>query len=438
MAGLTSTPAGLTNNQFKPSSAAEAFTSFGEYIENVNKPLYESKIRPRYMQKLGIAELMNTLGSIFPVNRGEEIYHWEEARLFIDGVGTIAATSPTDTGTKVITDADHKVRVNDDVVIEGNITAHVTAKDATTFTVVPDTAQWDVTFSASESVDYFVYANEKGEATDQQTEWILDNVERIESKTAIISDIYKMSGTKMTDGSWIDIPGKGPAYVFYGEQKGFERFAAMREMKLVLGKFKENTNLSTLSGTQGLFDAVRTRGNIWSGYIETLSDITDITEALDTEAGENRYGAYVNSRQFNFLQDLTADNVGLAAYGMFQNGQQDAINFGFSGLKRSGYEIMFHKWNLLTNPQLLGKNKVVKGVLFPMGEMKDAKTGDMIPNMSIIYKQLGDYSRRFESWITGAAKGIYTDSAGNDSITVNYRSDEGFRLAGANQFVIIE
>lgn len=434
---ITSTPAGLANNQFLATDASASFVSFGDFIQYVNEPQYAEKIKQIYMQELGITELLSSLGSEFAVGRDTENFWFEQGRRFVDGTGTIASTSPTDTGGKVITDADHRVRDEDDVIINGEIRGHVTATSSTTFTVTPYASTWGVTFTASQAVNYFVSSNEHEKASNQQTEWLQPNVDRHEAKLAIMKDIYKMSGSQMTDKSWVNIGGKD-AYIYLGEEEGFKRFKAYEEMKMVYGTPADNTNLSAFNGTEGLFDALEKRGNVWGGYIQSLSDIDDITEALDTESGESAMAAYVNSRQFNYLQDMVADNVGLAAYGMFDNGKEDAIKFGFSGIMRSGYEIMFHKWNLLTNPQLGGKDKVFKGVMFPLGEMRDAETGMSIPCLSVLYKELNGYSRKFESWLTGAANGTYTDSNGNDSLTVNYRSEKGMRVAGANRFVLIK
>jgi len=435
---ITSTPAGLANNQFRDSASPTDFVSWGDFIQYVNEPQYAEKIKQIYMQELGITELLSSLGSEFAVGRDTENFWFEQGRRFVDGAGTIGSTSPTDTATKVIADADHKVRNGDDVIINGEIRGHVTTSNATTFTVAPYTTTWGVTFTSNQPVNYFVSSNEHAKASDQQTQWLQPNVDRHEAKLAIMKDIYKMSGSQMTDKSWVNIGGKD-AYIYLGEEEGFKRFKAYEEMKMVYGTPAENTTISsTLNGTEGLFDALEKRGNVWGGYIQSLSDIDDITEALDTESGESAMAAYVNSRQFNYLQDMVADNVGLAAYGMFDNGKEDAIKFGFSGIMRSGYEIMFHKWNLLTNPQLGGKDKVFKGVMFPLGEMRDAETGMSIPCLSVLYKELNGYSRKFESWLTGAANGTYTDSSGNDSLTVNYRSEKGMRVAGANRFVLIK
>lgn len=435
---VTQTPPGMANNNFLATSAATSFASFGDWIQYVNKPEYVEKVKSRFMQDLGISELLSTLGREFEVGRDSELFWFEEGRRYISGSGTIAAVSPSDTGAKVITDSNHKVRDDEEVVINGEIRAHVTATTSTTFTVVPKSTTWGVTFASAAAVNYFVFGNEFQKSSNQPTEWITPNVQRYEASTMIIKDIFKMSGSQATDKTWIPQPNGTGAYIYYGEAEGFKRFRSMEEMEMILGQKAENTNLSAYNGTEGLFDALETRGTVWSGYIESLSDIDDITEALDTEAGEAAYGAYVNSKQFNYLRNLVADNVGLAAYGMFNNGQEDAIKFGFKGLVSSGYEIMFHKWSLLNNPQLLGKDQVFKGVLFPMGEIRDPESGQSIPCLSVLYKGLGGYSRKFESWLTGAMNGTYTDSNGNDSLTVNYRSEKGMRVAAANRFVLIK
>jgi len=436
--GLTSQPAGLANKQFKDTGTPDSFISFGDFIDTVDKPVYEEKIQPKYMQELGISELIKNFGGEFPVERDSELYHYEQTRRYINGVGTAgSAIAASDTGTLVITDNGHLVREDDDLALNGGrVRVHVTATTTNTFTVVPKSQQWGTTIGSGDSVSYFVFGNEHGKGTDQPRVWHVPNVDRIESTLMIMKDDFKMTGSQMTNGSWIKTPDGKDAYIFYAEEEGYKRFRAYEEMEMVLGQKATNTNLSSDQGTEGLFDATERRGNVWNGYINSLTDVDDIVEAFDSESGPMEYAVYSNTRQFNSFQDMISDATGLVSYGMFNNGKDDAVKFGFKGLNRSGYDIYFHKWPLLTNPQLLGSDQYYKALWIPQGEIKDATTSASIPHISMLYKQHGSYSRRYETQMSGFANGVKNDPNGNDSITVDYRSEIGFRGAAMNCFLI--
>ena len=73
---ITSTPAGLQNPQFLTGDASASFVSFGDFIQYVNKPEYEDRIKEIYMQELGITELLSSLGRECALDRD-----WETLRI---------------------------------------------------------------------------------------------------------------------------------------------------------------------------------------------------------------------------------------------------------------------------------------------------------------------------------------------------------------------
>lgn len=439
MATITGQAADFSPNVTPTQSGASAdFASFGDFIDTVKEPNYQRAIQKKYHEELGITALLEMNSLEQAVNRDSELYHYEDTRLYIDGSATAGAaiTAGTSTGAVTFTDTAHSVRENDNLVIDGGTVVHVTSTTTDTFTAVPYDATWNITVGSGNSVEYFVFGNEFGKGTNQPTEYLIDNVERIESKLMIMKDTFTMTGSEMTDKTWIDgLRGTG-AYIYRAEERGFMRFKAYEEMQMVYGQEASNSNLSSLQGTKGLFRQIEDRGNVLGDYLSSLSDYEDLTEVLDAVSAPAQYAQFTDSRQFNLSQNLISDATGLVSYGLFNNDENRMVSFGFKGLSISGYEFYLKKWNLLNNPQLGGKKKVYKGAFIPMGTVKTQEGN--LPNLSILYKQLGSYNRKFESWMVGAADGVYNDSDGFDGKTVNYRSEKGFRGVAMNSFALIK
>lgn len=436
MATITGQPADFSPNVTPTQSgASNSFASFGDFIDTVNEPEYVRSIQKKYNEELGITALLMMQGAEFPVSRDTELYHYEDVRSFVDGSATAggAITAGSTTGAITFTDANHSVRDEDNLVINGRTLVHVTSTTTNTFVAVPYAAAWDITVGSGEAVDYFVSGNEFAKGTNQPTEYLIDNVERIESKLMIMKDRFTMTGSQMTDKTWIDgLKGTG-AYIYRAEEKGFMRFKAYEEMTMVYGQEAENSNLSNLQGTKGLFKQIKDRGNVVGDYLTSLSDYEDLTEVLDAVSAPVAYAQFTDSRQFNLSQNLISEATGLVSYGLFDNSADRMVSFGFKGLGISGYEFYLKKWNLLNNPQLGGKRKAYKGVMVPMGTVKTQEGN--LPNLSILHKQLGSESRNFKTQISGFG---YNDPNGFDGLNVDYLSEKGFRGVAMNSFVLID
>lgn len=419
------------------SGASSSFASLGDFYNTVKEPEYLRKIQKKYHEDLGIMALLMTNGQEGFTARDTENYHYEATRSFVDGTATAnSAIASTDTGAEQFNETNNSVRLGDVVMIEGKVPAIVTSRATNSFTATPKTSTWGITVSSGAAVTYFVAFNEFQKGTDQPTQYLIDNVERVETKLSIMKDRYTMTGSEMTDRTWIEgLNGTG-AFIYYGEEKGYMRFKAYEEMKLIFDSESENSNLSGYNGTKGLFTQITERGNVVGDYLSTLSDVEDVTEVLDQASGPAQYAAFLNSRQFNLMQNLISDATGLVSYGLFDNDKEKMVDFKFKGLSVSGYDFFLKKWNLLNNPQLGGKNKVYKGAMIPMGQVKTQEGN--IPNLSILYKKLGSYSRKFETQITGFGNGVGNDASGFDGINVDYRSECGLRGAAMNSFVLIK
>jgi len=445
MATVTSQSPDYAPKQYGPyTGAAPDFVSIGEYLDIVNDPNYTNQILSKFKQDLDIMPMLLAAGREFPINRDNDIFHFEETRRYVSGDATTGgAIAPTDTGSITFTDADHKVRDEDDIriIADGkSIIAHVTSTTSTTFVAVPKDAQWGATVGSGASVPYHVFGNEFGKGTNQPTEYLIDNIERKETKIGIMKDRFTMTGSQMTDHSRVTLPDGRTAFIYYSEQEGYKRFLAYKEMKLVYDVEANNTNLSTLQGNKGLIRSIEEEGNVMSGYIDTLDQMDDLVNVLDAQGGEASYALAANTKQFLRLQNMLAGTGGDITYGMFDNDEsgQKTLGLGFKGFTRAGYDFFLKKAAFLNNPQIGGLGNIHKAFLIPQGSERDPQTGNEIPNLSILYKELNGYSRKMETQMTGFAGNVKGDPSGFDGVNVDYRSECGLRTAAMNKFVLVK
>jgi hypothetical protein len=203
-----------------------------------------------------------------------------------------------------------------------------------------------------------------------------------------------------------------------------------------------------VEGTEGIFNAVQTRGNVWAGGIpSTLQDFDTIISRLDNQGAIEENVLFVN-RDMTFAIDdmLAAQNsygAGGTSYGLFDNDEQMALNLGFSGFRR-GYDFYKTDWKYLNDPTMRGGLAAgagtVNGLLVPAGTTtvydqvlgKNAKR----PFLHVRYRASQSEDRRYKTWMTGSAGGASTNDL--DAMEVHFLSERAVCVMGANNFVIFE
>lgn len=439
-------PTDFSPNSFVQDSAAISnFVSLGAFVNEVDMPdNIRELVRPYGDQRVsGPYGLLSLVGATSAAGTNDEKQWWEEARLHATADGTIASTSPSDTGGKLITSTAHKVKEKDVVLINGTIRARCSARNsANSYTVIPLGTTWGVTFAANAAVKVAIIGNMWGQGTDQPTLYLEANVRKLTNTYAIIKNLYAATGSAMTNIGWIDLPDGRKCWYHKGELDARHRFEDYLEMMLMLGQSADNTNLTDINGSVGYFDAVESRGIVNNGYLTDLADWEDLVKAFDKQGATPEYAGYFNTDQM-LLNDrmvaAAAGGLGTSSYGMFNNSKDMAVNLGFKSHSIGGYTFHNHGWKLLNDPTLLGHfTDTYKGVLVPMTTVVDPKTGESAPALEKCYKSAEGYSREVETWMTGAARGVYTDSAGNDSLKFNFRSEIMLVTRAANRHVVIK
>jgi hypothetical protein len=281
--------------------------------------------------------------------------------------------------------------------------------------------------------------------------------EFFEVSPIIIKDKYVVSGSDMAQIGWVEVTTENGAtgYLWYmkSEHETRLRFEDYLEMAMVEGVPAETGSGAIAvsgdlgnKGTDGLFNSIETRGNVWSGgNPSSLSDFDTIVQRLDKQGAIAENALFLN-RQFSFDIDdmLAAQNsygAGGTSYGLFDNNEQMALNLGFTGFRR-GYEFYKTDWKYLNDATLRGGlvGGAVNGVLVPAGTTtvydqvlgKNAKR----PFLHVRYRASETENRRYKTWMTGSAGGAATSDL--DAMEVNFLSERALCTLGANNFFIFK
>ncbi len=304
-------------------------------------------------------------------------------------------------------------------------------------------------------VTVFVYGSEFAKGTAGMDGSLEGDSTIFENKPIILKDKYQVTGSDMTQIGWIEVSTENGAtgYLWYLKSEHetrlrFDDYLETAMIEAVPAGPGSGAAAAGFQGSEGIFDAVQTRGNVWAGGIpSTLQDFDTIIARLDNQGAIEENVLFVN-REMTFAIDdmLAAQNsygAGGTSYGLFDNDEQMALNLGFSGFRR-GYDFYKTDWKYLNDPTLRGGLAagagVVNGLLVPAGTTtvydqilgKNAKR----PFLHVRYRASQSEDRRYKTWMTGSAGGAMTSDL--DAMEVHFLSERAVCVMGANNFVIFE
>tara|TARA_R100001460_G_scaffold78214_2_gene119162 strand:- start:1953 stop:3449 length:1497 start_codon:yes stop_codon:yes gene_type:complete len=301
----------------------------------------------------------------------------------------------------------------------------------------------------------FVYGSEFAKGTVGMDGSLEGDSVIFENKPIILKDKYQVTGSDMTQIGWIEVSTENGAtgYLWYLKSEHetrlrFDDYLETAMIEAVPSGAGSGALAQGFLGTEGIFDAVQTRGNVWAGGIpSSLQDFDTIIARLDNQGAIEENVLFVN-REMGFAIDdmLAAQNsygVGGTSYGLFDNDEQMALNLGFSGFRRS-YDFYKTDWKYLNDPTMRGGLAAgagaVNGLLVPAGTTtvydqilgKNAKR----PFLHVRYRASQSEDRRYKTWMTGSAGGAMTSDL--DAMEVHFLSERAVCVMGANNFVIFE
>lgn len=310
------------------------------------------------------------------------------------------------------------------------------------------------TFAATKTVSVFVYGSEFKKGTLGMENSLESDGLIFENSPIIIKDHYAVSGSDMAQIGWVEVKGdNGPGFLWYLKSQHetrlrFEDYleTAMIEAIPAVNDDAGGAKALGYKGSEGLFDAISKRGNVWSGgNPSTLDDFDSIVSRLDKQGSIEENVIFLD-RQFGFDIDdmLAAQNsygAGGTSYGLFDNDEKMALTLGFTGFRR-GYDFYKSDWKYLNDPTMRGGlvGGAISGVLVPAGTTtvydnvlgKNAKR----PFLHVRYRASETEDRKYKTWITGSAGGAQTSSL--DAMEVHFLSERALCTMGANNFFLFE
>jgi len=371
--------------------------------------IYEQEVE-RYGNRT-LSGFLRMVGAEMPMTSDQVIWS-EQNRLHIayddctnDGANGI--TIPLQAGVTNVISVNSTVVLIDKLGAE--LKAVVTASDIGTVgvgavvTVAPYTAT-DTSSLAATGVKMFVYGSEydKGSSTPNYSATntsgyvsVDPSFTQFSNSPIIIRSKYVVSGSDTAQIGWVEVAtedGTG-GYLWYlkAESETRLRFEDYLEMSVVEGEkavtFPDGSQsaaaAANFKGTQGLFSAIKDRGNVEAGYnaaADALGEFDNILRNLDTQGAIEENMLFLNRETAlgfdDMLAGISSGSDGGTAYGLFENSEDMALNLGFSGFRRGSYDFYKTDWKYLNDASTRGAIdngaggygvSAIDGVLIPAG-----------------------------------------------------------------------
>ena len=307
----------------------------------------------------------------------------------------------------------------------------------------------------------FVYGSEYGKGTgDANRISVTPSFTQYSNSPIIIKDKYAINGSDTAQIGWVEVAtesGQG-GFLWYlkAESETRLRFEDYLEMSMVEGELKSGTSTTTAKGTEGLFAAVKSRGNVLVDFTAAtgLTQFDSILKNLDTQGAIEENMLFLNretSLDFdNMLAGVGAQGplggataatyAGGSSYGVFENSAEMALNLGFTGFRRGSYDFYKTDWKYLNDASTRGgvAESGIEGVLVPAGTstVYDQILGTNIrrPFLHVRYRASQADDRRMKNWITGSVGGAATSDL--DAMEVHFLSERCLVTQAANNFVL--
>ena len=452
------------------SGAGDSNTFAQQYLPEI----YEQEVE-RYGNRT-LSGFLRMVGAEMPMTSDQVIWS-EQNRLHVayndvanDGTNTLTFTvgGSGDAFVENVISKNQTVVILDPAGLE--LKALVTESSQTgstaTIEVAPYTAANTGALAAT-GLKIFVYgseygkgssiANSTGAADVNGYKTITPSFTQHSNSPIIIRNKYVVSGSDMAQIGWVEVATEDgtSGYLWYlkAESETRLRFEDYLEMSVVEGEkaaASSGAEAAGVKGTQGLFAAIKDRGNVNVGFTAAtgLAAFDEILKNLDTQGAIEENMLFLNRQTAldfdDMLSDISAGNNGGTAYGLFENSEDMALNLGFSGFRRGSYDFYKTDWKYLndasTRGAIQGAVASVEGVLIPAGTstVYDQILGTNIrrPFLHVRYRASQADDRRMKTWLTGSAGGAFTSDL--DAMEVNFLSERCLCVQGANNFVLFQ
>jgi len=372
----------------------------------------------------------------------------------------------------------HGLRVGDMVIMSN---ASATAKgyishinedtdNAAEFTVLAyadanmaDADALNSTATTSEAHRVLVIGSEFEKGTDGRSSANAPQFKSLSNKHIIMKDYYEVSGSDVSQIGWIEVTGEEGqnGYLWYLKAEGDTRarFTDYLEMTMLeaetavadAGAIGGTDGGALQDGTQGLFQAITTRGHQTTG-VTGVNSSTDLAEFDAILAAFDQNGAIEENMMFvnrgtslamdDMLASMNSYGAGGTSYGVFNNSEDMALNLGFSGFRRGSYDFYKSDFKYLNDKGTRGGlNDTVnniRGVIIPAGvsSVYDEQLGTNLkrPFLHVRYRTSQTDDRKLKTWVTGS---VGATTSGKDTMEVHYLTERCLVTQGANNFMLM-
>jgi hypothetical protein len=419
----------------------------------------------------------------------DQVVWSEQGRLHLSYTGTINNTTGVFTVSKdidgnTVASGNHGIRINDMCIVataEGTIKCLCTAAAATTATLLPyeqanidDAAAFGT--GGAEAATVLVIGSEfgkgkQGQGASASSTAGFGNVEpsfqSFTNKPIIMKDYFEVSGSDASAIGWVEVSGEEgqSGYLWYLKAEGdtrarFTDYLEMTMLEAVAGIPGNSTAEGTIGtsgdtfGTEGLFAAIETRGNITTGVtgVNAATDLAEFDAILaefDSQGAIEENMMFVNRATSLAIDDMLASmnsyGAGGTSYGVFDNSEDMALNLGFSGFRRGSYDFYKSDFRYLNDKATRGsinsRDAVapIRGVIIPAGvsTVYDQQLGKNLkrPFLHVRYRASQTDDRRMKTWVTGSVGAVTSDL---DAMQVHYLSERCLITQGANNFMLMK
>jgi len=387
------------------------------------------------------------------------------------------------------TAANHGIRVNDTVIVansQGVVKCLVSAVsnariDVKPFEAASLNAAGITSTGTSKETTILVYGSEyaKGVGYNQKGGTHSDtrganepDFKTFSNKPVIMKDYYEVSGSDTARIGWVETTGETgqTGYMWYlkAEADTRARFTDYLEMAMLEGEKGADATAETAVddflygaddvagtvGTEGLFAAITSRGNITSG-VTGVNAATDLAEFDAILAEFDKQGAIEENMMFvnratslamdDMLASMNSYGAGGTSYGVFDNSEDMALNLGFSGFRRGSYDFYKSDFRYLNDLATRGGinaaagANAIRGVMVPAGTstVYDQMLGKNLkrPFLHVRYRASQTDDRRMKTWVTGSV-GAATSAL--DAMQIHMLSERCLVTQGANNFMLMK
>jgi len=440
-----------------------------------------------FLSKVGAEESMTS----------DQVVWSEQSRLHLSYTGTVQPTGDTNGTITIANDIDgqavaagkHGIRVNDMLLIaQAGAVVKALAVETPNSNVITVEPYAEATLSAagltaaactvlvigSEFGKGAAYADETGTYKSDSRGANEPSFKTFTNKPIIMKDYYEVSGSDVSRVGWVEVAAEdGQAgYLWYlkAEADTRARFNDHLEMTMLEAEktvansiigFGENSQVrgaadagANGAGTEGLFAAIESRGNITSG-VTGQSAATDLAEfdailaEFDSQGAIEENMMFVNRATSLAMDDMLASmnsyGAGGTSYGVFDNEEDMALNLGFSGFRRGSYDFYKSDMRYLNDKATRGGindaagSAAIRGIIVPAGTstVYDQQLGKNLkrPFLHVRYRASQTDNRKMKTWVTGSV-GAATSAL--DAMQIHMLSERCLVTQGANNFMLMK